>query len=267
MGTFNFMKAHKGSMKRVKVGKIPFSVGTFNDAIDSVISIVNNEKHCHQIVVANAYSVVLAQKDKEFQNICEKADIVFADGYPIVIISKLLGKKIPQRIAGPDFMWEFCGICAKKGFKMFLLGSEEPYLSQLKSNLENVFKGVQIVGTYSPPFGIWSEIEENNMIRRVNDSRADILWLGVSTPKQDKWINSVKHRLKVKVAIAVGAAFDFHSGRISRAPLWVQKYGFEWFYRLLQDPGRLWKRYLIGNLTFLKIALLQIIRNIFKGKR
>lgn len=243
---------------KISIGNVPFTIFSFNDAIAAISSQILTGKHCIQVVVANVYSVVLANKDKEFCKICKSAEFVLPDGLPIVIFSRLLGKSLPHRIAGPDFMWNFSKECVKRGFKVYLLGSEEPYLSILKNNMERQFPGIEIVGTYSPPFGSWTDQETKKMINDINKSKADILWLGVSTPKQDKWIYSVKDKLHTKVAVAVGAAFDFHSGRVKRAPLWVQMIGFEWFHRFLQDPKRLWKRYLIGNVHFLWIMLGQI---------
>lgn len=247
-------------MKRTRIGKISFDVISFENAINTISRIVENGTSCIQVVVANVFSIVLAEKDVEFNKICNSAEMVLPDGAPVVFFSRFFDFKLPQRIAGPDFMWEFSAVAAKKGYKMFLLGSKEPYLSNLQSNLQRTFSGIKVVGSYSPPFGPWSSEETEKMIRLINDSEADILWLGVSTPKQDKWIYSVKDRLRTKVAIAVGAAFDFHSGKVIRAPIWVQKVGFEWFHRLLQDPQRLWKRYLIGNIHFICIIFKQFMQ-------
>jgi N-acetylglucosaminyldiphosphoundecaprenol N-acetyl-beta-D-mannosaminyltransferase len=246
-------------MCRIKIGNIPFNLFSFNEAITTISAQILNGSNCCQVVVANVFSIVLANRDVEFYKICQTAEFVFADGLPIVLFSRLLGKALPQRIAGPDFMWEFSEECSKKGFKVFILGSEEPYLSNLQNNMEKQFPGIKIVGKYSPPFGTWTDQETQKMVHAINKSKADILWLGVSTPKQDKWIYSFKDKLHTKVAIAVGAAFDFHSGRVKRAPVWVQNIGFEWFHRFLQDPKRLWKRYLIGNIRFLIIIFKQII--------
>jgi len=249
---------------RTRIGKINFDVLSFNGAIDIISDLILTDNKCSQVVVANVFSVVLSEKDKEFCNVCKNAEITIADGQPIVFFSRYFGHKLPERIAGPDFMWRFSKVCAQKGFKMFLLGGVEPFLTNLKNNLEKSFKEIKIVGKYSPPFGIWTEEETEKMISLINHSGAEVLWLGVSTPKQDKWIQLVKHRLKTKVAIAVGAAFDFHSGKTNRAPVWIQKIGFEWFHRLLQDPKRLWKRYLIGNFEFVLIIIRQFLENTFK---
>ena len=245
-----------------KIGNIKFNKLTIDSSIKRVSEIIETSDYCQQIVVANAYSVVLAHKNKKFAEVCELADIAFADGIPVVWASKLLGDKIPERVAGPDFMWSFSKVCSDKNYKVFLMGSEEPFLSKLKQNLENHFPGIDIVGVYSPPYGEWSDKENKKIVSIINKSNADILWVGVSSPKQDIWISRNKKILECKVAIGVGAAFDFHSGRVERAPIWVQKLGFEWLFRFTQDPRRLWKRYIIGNLQFIII----IIKEFFKVK-
>ena len=242
-----------------KIGKIKFTKLTIDSAKQQVVDIIENVTHCHQGIVANSYSLVLAHKDSEFTEICETADIVFADGLPVVWASKLLGDIIPERITGPDFMWAFSEVCAQKGYKVFLLGSEEPHLTQLKVNLEKKFPGIQIVGKYSPPFGNWSDEENEKIVTMINITETDLVWVGIGSPTQDKWINTYKNRIHAKIAFGVGAAFDFHSGRIKRAPCWMQKIGLEWLYRLSQNPKRLWKRYLIGNMQFIWIVVKEII--------
>lgn len=244
-----------------KIGNIKFNKLTLDSSQKRVADIIDSGDKCHQVVVANAYSVVLAHKNKEFAKVCENADTTFADGMPVVWASMILGDRIPERVAGPDFMWSFSKVCAAKGYKVFLMGTEEPYLSKLKENLEKEFNGIDIVGTYSPPYGEWSAEENKRIVSKINKSKADILWVGVSSPKQDIWIAKHKDVLKVKVALAVGAAFDFHSGRVERAPVWIQKIGFEWLFRFFQDPRRLWKRYVIGNIQFLMIVFREIFNN------
>jgi N-acetylglucosaminyldiphosphoundecaprenol N-acetyl-beta-D-mannosaminyltransferase len=250
-----------------KIGNITFNKFSMTSAQKRIAYLIEHAEHCNQVVVANAYSVVLAHQNKKFSEVCERSDIVFSDGHPIVWASILLGNRIPERIAGPDFMWTFSKICAENGYKIFLMGSEEPYLSRLKTNLEKTYSGINIVGTFSPPFGNWTDEINKKIVSAINHSKADLLWVGIGSPKQDIWIDTHKDQLNVKVAIGVGAAFDFHSGRIERAPLWMQKYGLEWFFRLTQDPLRLWKRYFVGNLVFIKIILIQTINHVVSKVR
>jgi N-acetylglucosaminyldiphosphoundecaprenol N-acetyl-beta-D-mannosaminyltransferase len=252
---------------RVSIGKIHFSNVTLESLKGSIHSIIEKSDRCHQVVVANVYSVYTASRDPYFFKICNNAEIVLADGLPVVWASRILGCKLPERIAGPDFMWSFSKTCAEKGYKVFLLGGRQENLDDLVKNLKNSFSSISIVGAYSPPFGEWSAEENNKIIQMVNGSKTDVLWLGISTPKQDKWIFENKSRLKAKVAIAVGAAFDFHSGRVKRAPKWMRKYGFEWMYRFLQEPRRMWKRYLFSNTLFIYLLVLELLKRPFKKAR
>jgi N-acetylglucosaminyldiphosphoundecaprenol N-acetyl-beta-D-mannosaminyltransferase len=245
----------------VTIGKIPFRKITFQGALTAISELIMTGRRCHQVVVANTYSVYLAEKNEIFSQICLDSDIVFADGLPVVLGSRLLGNPLPERIAGPDFMWEMCGVCAQKGYKIFLLGGRQDSLDHLKANLNTAFPKLEIVGMYSPPFGKWDAQENTKIVEMINASEAELLWVGVSTPKQDAWIDKNKSHLNVKVAIAVGAAFDFHSGRIKRAPLWMQKYCLEWLHRFFQEPKRMWKRYLVANSFFVFILAKEIIKN------
>jgi len=241
------------------IGFISFRPLTFHDAQHRTIEIIENSEICRQIVVANTYSVVLAYRDKQFREICESADSILADGQPIIWTWRILGDRTTERIAGPDFMWAFCGICAQKGYRIYLLGGTDENLHKLVSNLQSSYPGINIVGAYSPPFGEWTEDENSKIVNLVNGAKADLLWVGVSTPKQDKWIAKFRSQLQAKAAIGVGAAFDFHSGAIKRAPLWMQRYGLEWLHRFIQDPRRHWRKYLVANLVFIYLALKTII--------
>lgn len=252
--------------RRMLIGKIKFSKLSLTDAQEQITKMVLTSNGCKQVVVANAYSVVLTHKNSEFSEVCEQADLVFADGMPIVWATAILGDRVPERVAGPDFMWLFSAKCLEHSFRVFLFGSREPYLSSLKKNMEKSFPGIKIVGTLSPPFGEWCEEETGKMISVINSAKPDILWVGVSTPKQDIWVHRNKVKLKAKVAIGVGAAFDFHSGRVKRAPVWMQKWGIEWLFRFLSEPRRMWRRYAIGNIQFLGIVLIQILKKM-KSKR
>jgi N-acetylglucosaminyldiphosphoundecaprenol N-acetyl-beta-D-mannosaminyltransferase len=242
-------------ISKVNIGHIPFSIISFGQAINTLSKWGNQKEKCKQVVLAYVHSVVVAEKNPDFLKVCMNSDLVLADGVPIVWVSRMKESQIPVRIAGPDLMWLFLKRCAKRRFTIFLLGGENEQLLKLKSNLENANPGIQIVGTYSPPFGVWSQEENDRIIKMVNASKADILLLGVTSPKQDIWIARHRDRLTTHVAIGFGAAFDFHSGRKIRAPRWIQRMGMEWFFRFLQDPKRLWSRYLFSNLHFIFLML------------
>lgn len=249
---------------KIDIGGIRFNCISRELLTNLIVEKIESEEECNQVVVANVYSIYAANNDNYFNEICNDAEIVLPDGLPIVWVSRLFGEKLSERIAGPDFMWSFSSVCAQKKYSMYLLGGRQECLDDLLEKLTLAFTGLKISGTYSPPFGIWDQKENDKIVEMINNSHVDVLWLGVSTPKQDKWIYENKHRLKVKVAFGVGAAFDFHSGRVKRAPIWMQKTGLEWTYRFLQEPKRMWKRYLFSNLLFLWIVIKQFFRVVVK---
>jgi N-acetylglucosaminyldiphosphoundecaprenol N-acetyl-beta-D-mannosaminyltransferase len=205
----------------------------------------------------NSHHVYTAFKNPEYAKICRSSWIFFPDGQSIILASFLIGAKLPERIAGPDVMMKILEECERNRLKVFLLGCDEQFLVKLKSNLSRSFP-TAIAGGYSPPFGVWSEEENNKIVSKINDSNADILFMGISLPKQDIWVFEHKDKLRTKIAIGFGAAFDFHSGRVKRAPVWMQKICLEWFHRFLQEPKRMWKRYIFANsyLIFLVVKLL-----------
>ncbi len=250
-----------------KILNIPFSNKNMQKTIDICLEqIKKKSRNCKQIVVANVFSTVIASKDKKFIEICNKSFLVFPDGQPIIWISKLFNNSFSERVAGPDFMKKFLKYLESHGKSIFLLGGDKKSISDLVINLQNLYPSLKIVGFYSPPFGFWNKKENSKIINLINKSKADMLFVGVSTPKQDKWIFNNKKYLKIKLAIGVGAAFDFFSGKTNRAPIWMQKIGLEWFYRFIQEPKRMWKRYLIGNLIFIWLVLKEIIKRKILGE-
>lgn len=214
-----------------------------------------------QVCVTNAYSLVLMQKDKEFKDITNSASLVVADGEPLTWISKLYGEPIPERVAGPDLVYEFSRRSAKKRYKLFFLGSNSSTLKKMVENLKKIFPSLQIVGAYSPPFKKqFSERENEGMVALINKVKPDVLFVGLGAPKQERWIWKHKDELQVPVSIGVGAAFDFVAGTLKRAPEWMQKCSLEWLFRLYQEPRRLWKRYLIGNTIFIWLVLKEFLK-------
>ncbi len=214
-----------------------------------------------QVCVTNVYSVVLMQKDEEFKKANNSSGLVVADGMPLVWVSKLFSEPLPERIAGFDLFYGFCKVASEKGYKFFFLGSTNEVLGKICDNIKREFPNLQIVGTYSPPYkNKFSDLENSEMINRINEVKPDILWVGMTAPKQEKWIYENLDRLNVKVAIGVGAVFDFITGKVKRAPKWMQRCGLEWLWRLLMEPKRLWKRYLIGNTIFLWLVFKELAK-------
>lgn len=229
---------------------------------ETIRQIENLLRSCKsQICVTNVYSIVMMQKDGKFKQINNSCSLVVADGMPLIWASKLLGPPIPERITGSDLFYELCKIAVQKQYKFFFLGSTNEVLNNMSIKLKRQFPNLQIVGTYSPPFKkTFSEVENKEIIEKINASSPDILWVGMTAPKQEKWIYYNLDKLNVKVAIGIGAVFDFVAGTVKRAPKWMQKIGLEWLFRLIQEPKRLWKRYLIGNTIFIWLVLKEFIR-------
>lgn len=239
---------------------IRFDPLTKKRAVELVKNFIEG-KEKYQLCFVPVYSIVVAQKDEEFKFALNSSSLVLADGMPVVWGSKLFGKPLPERIAGCDFFMEFCRVASEKQYAFFLMGATEEILSNMCSNLKREFPSLHIVGTYSPSFRKeFSEEDNLIMINKINESKPDILWVGMSAPKQEKWIFQNLEKLDVKVAAGIGAAFDFIAGAKRRAPKWMQRIGLEWFWRLIQEPRRLWKRYLIGNALFLWLVLREFIK-------
>ncbi len=219
------------------------------------------ERRPRQVCLGNAYTVSLAQTDLELRTLLADADLVLADGMSIVWGSRWIQLHIPGRIAGPDLMAELCSLSAQNAYRIFLLGSTDENLTQLQDVLTTRWPGLVIAGSYSPPFADRLSEPENVLIfEKLAQAKPDILFVSMSAPKQEKWIADHLSHLQAPLCIGVGAAFDFLSGRIPRAPAFFQKSGLEWLYRLWREPSRLWKRYILGNLIFLSLLARQSIR-------
>lgn len=210
-----------------------------------------SERGAHQVCIANVHTTVLGSEDESFQEVTNSADLVTMDGKPLVWAAKFKGYSNASRVSGPDLMMKVFEVSAEKCYRHFLYGGAAGVPEKLKEILEEKFPGVQIVGTYSPPYRRLTNEEDEAMVKMINTTSPDFLWVGLGAPKQETFIHRHLGCIDAPVQVGVGAAFDFISGRINRAPLWMQSTGLEWLYRLLQDPKRLWKRYLVYNTKYL----------------
>ena len=220
-----------------------------------------------RIAVTPVNCLLWARKNRELNAIYNSADIVTADGVPVVWASRLLSSPIKGRVTGLDLLPAFSAISARKKFSFFFLGAAEGVAEKLAGKLKNDYPGLDIAGTWSPPYREQFSDEENReMIDRVNSSGADVLWVSLTAPKQDLWIAQHFEKLNVSVTVGVGAAFDVVAGNIQRAPYWMQRNGLEWLYRLLKEPGRLSKRYLVEAPQFIPLIIKQLITSSNKEK-
>ncbi|CAN5151059.1 WecB/TagA/CpsF family glycosyltransferase [soil metagenome] len=211
------------------------------------------------ICITGVHGVMESSRDESLRDIHNCAGLVVPDGMPLVWINRLRGKHHVDRVYGPDLTLACCELSVARGYRHFFYGGNEGVPELLAERLTQRFPGLQVAGTYSPPFRPLTPAEDDAIVSQINDSGADIVWVGLSTPKQERWMHDHMGRLKAPVMIGVGAAFDFHAGLKKQAPYWMQRSGLEWFFRLVTEPRRLWRRYLINNPAFLWGMLLQTL--------
>jgi N-acetylglucosaminyldiphosphoundecaprenol N-acetyl-beta-D-mannosaminyltransferase len=211
--------------------------------------IANNDRQ--YISVCNVHVVMECQQDASFRQAVNNAGLATPDGMPLVWLANRDSEQLVKRVYGPDLMLAVCESSVERSYKHFFYGGAEGVPEMLAEEMKNRFPGLQVVGAFSPPFRELSTEEENKIIEMINHADPDIIWVGLGTPKQDLWMAKNRPRLSAPVMIAVGAAFDFHTKRVAQAPMWMQQAGLEWLFRLSQEPGRLWHRYLVYNPLFI----------------
>jgi N-acetylglucosaminyldiphosphoundecaprenol N-acetyl-beta-D-mannosaminyltransferase len=210
------------------------------------------------ICVTGVHGIMEAQTDEAFRDILNRSFLTTPDGMPTVWLGRVHGFKEMERVYGPDYMVALCEHSVAKGYRHFLYGGKPGVAEELKQELVRRFPGLEIVGTYTPPFRPLNAAEEQDLRSQLETSQADILWCGLSTPKQERFMAAYSQRLPVKLMVGVGAAFDLLSGNLSEAPDWMKKAGLQWLYRLIKEPRRLWRRYLINNPRFTWLTFLQL---------
>ncbi len=211
----------------------------------------------HRVVSVNLDTLRHSQRDQRFQEALNSADLAVADGAPLVWVSRLFGQPLPERVAGVDMADRCAELAAAKGYGLFLLGAAPGVAQATARALAEKYPGLRIVGTYTPPFGEWSAEEEGYIGERIRRARPDILLVALSTPRLELWNHRHAGEWGVPVTFGVGAAFDMLSSGVRRAPVWMQRSGLEWLFRLWQEPARLWRRYLLHDVP----VLVQLIRS------
>ncbi len=238
-----------GMLIRNAVLGVEFCVSNMSEA---VLYIRDNIKELSgkYICLSNVHTTVMAHEDPDYCDVQNGAAIVFPDGAPIARILRHRGFSRAERVAGPDLMRAMFISAMDGGISMYFYGSSEETIRLLEKNIRSTYPGIDIRGFESPPFRQLTPEEDREAIERINNSGADIVWIGLGAPKQEKWMRDHKDVIK-PLMIGVGAGFDFHAGTIKRAPEWIQSIGMEWLYRLFQDPRRLVRRYVITNIKFM----------------
>lgn len=213
------------------------------------------------VCVTGVHGVMEAQSDSGFKEILNNSLLTTPDGMPTVWVGRLQGFRHMDRVYGPDLMLEVCRLSEKRGYTHFFYGAKDGVAEKLAEALRMRYPSLNVVGTSTPPFRPLNSAEEQELQEKVSKTRPDFVWVGLSTPKQERFMADHIGLLDCKVMLGVGAAFDLHTGAMKDAPCWMKRAGLQWCHRLLQEPGRLWKRYLINNPKFLFNVLLQLLRH------
>lgn len=221
-----------------------------------------SHRQAHYVCVTSVHGIITAQDDPDFASILSAADITTPDGMPVVWALRSFGSRNQQRVYGPTLMLELCRSAAEHGHRIFLYGGSDETLQLLTARLTQRFPGLLIAGAFAPPFRPLSESEANDVRELMIRSDADLVFVGIGTPKQERWMHENRNYLPGLTLIGVGAAFDFHAGRVRQAPGCMQRNGLEWLFRLIMEPARLWRRYLLITPRFLPLWVRQKLRSL-----
>ena len=250
----------KADTKKIDTQRIKF-LNTYVDNLtaDEAKELVNQyilAGGSHYVVTPNTDIVVKMQDDSELKNICDHADLILTDGQILVKLSKLLKCPIKERVCMTDFVWNVCDLADEKGYKIFLFGGREEALRRAEQNIQKKYPTLNIVDSYSPPFGFEkNELQLSKANERIKNSKADILIVFLGCPKQEKFIYNNKDKYEIPISFTMGGCVDFIAGDVKRAPVWMQKWGLEWFFRFLQEPRRMFRRYFVDDMRIFKLAM------------
>lgn len=208
------------------------------------------------VCTADVHTIIEAQSDPYLREVLNASFMTVPDGMPLVWAARMQGFRQIQRVYGPDFMLALCRFGVPRGYRHFFCGGKPGVVGKLSTNLVAEIPGLQVVGTYTPPYRALNPAEEAELAGRIAISRPNVVWVGLGSPKQDRFLAQYCGRFETNLMVGVGAAFDFHAGVVKEAPRWMHKTGLQWIYRFVQEPRRLWKRYCISVPSFLwKIGL------------
>jgi len=246
-------------LKSVDILGVPIAATHMREAVGQIERWIEDGARTY-VTVTGVHGIMESQCDGELKRIHRQAGMCVPDGMPTVWIGRFSGHRAMRRVYGPDLMLEVMTLLAPKGCTHFFYGGREGVPELLRERLQEKIPGVRVVGAFSPPFRPLTEVEEKDLRVLIDRLAPDILWVGLSTPKQEQWMAAHVGRLNTRVMIGVGAAFDFHAGLLRQAPPWVQQMGLEWLFRLCMEPRRLARRYLVNNPWFIWRVLGQTLR-------
>ena len=243
--------------RRVTILGIQVDSVTMDEALHEIGRLIG-EKKPRFVVTPNVDVLVQLQTDPDFRRIFYDAALILPDGLPLLWVANFLGTPLKAKVSGSDLFVEFCAFAAQKGYKVYFMGAMPGVAAEAAQRLTKRYPGLQVAGTHSPSFGFEkNEAECADIVQKIRAAAPDVLFLGLGSPKQEKWADRFKEQLGVPVMIGVGISFDYVAGTVKRAPLWMQNIGFEWLFRLCMEPRRLWKRYLLNDPKFFWYVLRQ----------
>lgn len=241
-------------MARIKFMNTDIDDLTMAETLNEIDKLIQ-KKNCSYVVTPNVDHIVRLEKDEELQKVYKNASLILTDGKPLIWISKWYKTPIKEKISGSDLFPRVCQLAANKNYTMYLLGAAEGVADTAAKNLMKKYPGLNIVGTYSPPFGFEKNKQEMNKIKtQIQDVHPDILIVGLGCPKQEKFMYYHCKELGVPISFGLGASIDFEAGNIKRAPKWMSNHGLEWLYRFSKEPKRLFKRYFVDDLKIIQVA-------------
>jgi len=250
-------------MKKYNILGTSFSLLSYEDVVEMIHDSKQNGEH-HYITLTPPYSVLMCQRDIPLRWATENAALTLPDGIGIILAAKLLGYPNCGRITGPTLILRLCDRGREQGLRHFFYGGGPGVAAALAERLTAHFPGLTVAGSHCPPFHELSPEEDAEVLQQINSTKPDIVWVGLGSPKQEKWMAEHVDRIDATAMIGVGAAFDFHSGRAKWAPAWMRKMGIEWAYRLAHEPKRMWRRN-VNSFVFLARVLHQRVQDIMVG--
>jgi N-acetylglucosaminyldiphosphoundecaprenol N-acetyl-beta-D-mannosaminyltransferase len=251
--------AISGSAARVRLLGCPVDAITMQGTLGWCLDVCRNAERARILLTVNALHLVTMQQDSEFREACVAADLVTADGMSVVWAARLLGRPVPERVTGIELLSRLLELCSEKRLRVFFLGARREVLARLVANCRAKYPNLVLAGWRD---GYFAATENEAVISEIRDSKADILFVGMSSPFKDIWCQQHRNSFDIPLIIGVGGSFDILAGVVPRAPAWMQRAGLEWAWRLMLEPRRLWKRYLIVNSRFVWLVLKQLLHHL-----
>ncbi len=236
---------------------------SFSEAVGAIHELIESASK-HYIITPNVDHIIRLQNDRQFKRVYEGASLVLPDGMPLIWASRLLGKRLVCRVTGADLVPAICSLAEQKGYGIYLLGSTTPVVQAAELQLRRTFPGLIVSGTHH---GFLQDGDEEGVIKAINAAAPHVLFVGMGSPKQELWVMQNIESLNIKVALCIGGVLEIIAGTRQRAPAWMQRTGFEWMYRLLQEPRRLWKRYLVDDMVFFRIVAREWLHGLHGARR